>query len=83
MSILTAFFEALKGDPPKFRPQPELADDAATAREAAFISESVRLNREVAVLRGELKRMGYTDFWLDVMVQTAKHDRLNEVRRAS
>jgi len=64
MSLLNQLLHILRLDgvtwPPPTQP---MEDDEATAFQAALISE----NR---VLRAELKRNGYSDFYIDHLVRT-------------
>lgn len=62
MSLRSAFWEALRGDPPPPLPPVPLEDDKATAFQARLISE----NR---ILKAELKRHGYTDFYIDILIR--------------
>lgn len=62
MSLIDLFWEAFRKDPPKPRQPVPLEDDETTAFQASLVSE----NR---VLKAELKRLGYTEFYIGELVR--------------
>jgi hypothetical protein len=63
MSLIDEFLRILHLDGVRMRQPQPLEDDAATAFQAALVSE----NR---ILRAELKRNGYSDFYIDHLIRS-------------
>lgn len=78
MSLLSAFWEALLGDPPETPLSYE-----EISREAKLISEVKRLRDERDCFKRELMRLGYTEYGLTLRADTYRRTMLQEVRRAS
>ena len=65
MSIIDHLWAAIAGDPSPMRQPVPFQDDAATIYQAGLISE----NR---ALKAELRRLNYSDFYIETLVNVQK-----------
>lgn len=62
MSLIRMLYEAYIGDPPRVRQPAPLEDDEATDIQADLI-------RENRILKAELRRLGYKDFYVEALIR--------------
>jgi hypothetical protein len=63
MSLISEFLRILHMDGVQLREPQPIEDDEATAFQASLV-------REIRILRAELKRNGYSEFYIDHLVRS-------------